>query len=157
MTNKSGIKIITTNRKAYHEYFIEDKIEAGIELRGSEVKSIRLGNINLRESHVGISNGEIWLYGCHINPFEQANRFNHEPDRNRKLLMHKHEIFKLQGIVQQKGLTLIPTSCYFKNGKVKIEVGVARGKKHHDKRQAIAQKDAKIQIERRLKDNLRIT
>jgi SsrA-binding protein len=145
MAAVKGVKVVADNRKAYHEYFIEEKIEAGIELSGTEVKSIRQGNINIKESYVNIREGEIWLVGCHISPFEQGNRSNKDPLRTRKLLMHKREIMRLFGISQAtRAFTLIPTLCYFRNGKVKIEVGVARGKKNYDKRQSIAARDAKI-------------
>ena len=152
MSAAKGVKIIADNRKAYHDYFIEEKLEAGIELSGTEVKSIRQGNINLKESYVNIKDGEIWLSGCHISPFEQGNRANKDPLRTRKLLMHKREIMRLYGIVKQQGLTLVPTSCYFRNGRVKIEVGVARGKKNYDKRGAVAERDAKMSIARQLKE-----
>ncbi len=152
MPAAKGVKIIADNRKAFHEYFIEERIEAGIELAGTEVKSVRQGNINLKESYVSVKDGEIWLIGCHISPFEQGNRSNKDPLRTRKLLMHKREIMRLYGIVKQQGLTLVPTSCYFKNGRVKIEVGVARGKKLYDKRESVAARDAKMNIARQLKE-----
>jgi len=149
--SENGFKVVADNRKAFHDYHIEEKIEAGIALSGTEVKSVRQGKINLKESYVTVKDGEIWLVGAHISPFEQGNRFNKDPLRTRKLLMHKKEIMRLYGVIKQDGLTLIPTKCYFKHGKVKIEVGIARGKKLHDKRDALAQKQVKRQIDRELK------
>ncbi|NLW10859.1 MAG: SsrA-binding protein SmpB [Clostridiaceae bacterium] len=146
-------KLIAENRKAYHDYHIDERLEAGIELTGTEVKSIRQGKINLKESYAGIMNGELFIYGMHISPYEQGNRFNPDPIRNRKLLMHKREILRLFGLVKQQGLTLVPTKIYFKNGKVKVEVSVARGKKLYDKRHDEAAKQAKREIDRRLKDS----
>lgn len=146
-------KLVAENRKAYHDYHIDERLEAGIELTGTEVKSIRQGKVNLKESYAGIVNGELFVFGMHISPFEQGNRFNPDPIRNRKLLMHKREILRLFGLVKQQGLTLVPTKIYFKNGKVKVEVSVARGKKLYDKRQDEAVKQAKREIDRRLKDS----
>ncbi len=151
MAKNKGIKIINNNRKAYHDYFIDEKYEAGIELFGTEVKSIRQGKISLRESYVAVRDGELWLIGSHISPFEQGNRFNKDPLRDRRLLMHKREINRLNGLVQQKGYTLVPTMCYFKNSRVKIEVGLARGKRDYDKRRDIAKREADLDISRRLK------
>lgn len=156
MVKDNNTKLIAENRKAYHEYFIEDRMEAGIELAGTEVKSIRLGQINMGDSYAAISNGEIWLYSLHISPYEQGNRFNKDPLRTRRLLMHKREIMKLFGIVRQEGLTLVPTKVYFKNGRVKIEIGLARGKKNYDKRDADSKKQATREIEKRLKDRSRL-
>lgn len=150
--SKEGIKSVAQNRKARHDYFIEQTLEAGIVLSGTEVKSIRLGKVNLKDSYVEIKNGEAILNGMHISPYEQGNIFNREPERDRKLLLHKAEIIKLLGYVQQKGLALIPLQVYFKRGKVKIELGVARGKKLHDKREDIAARDAKREIERSIKE-----
>jgi len=152
----NNTKLIVENRKAYHEYFIEDRMEAGIELAGTEVKSIRLGQLNMGDSYAAISNGELWLYSMHISPYEQGNRFNKDPLRTRRLLMHKREILKLFGIVRQEGLTLVPTKVYFKNGRVKVEIGLARGKKNYDKRDADAKKQATREIEKRLKDRGRL-
>jgi len=149
--SENGFKVIADNRKAFHDYHIEEKIEAGIALSGTEVKSVRQGKINLKESYVTVKDGEIWLVGAHISPFEQGNRFNKDPLRTRKLLMHKKEIMRLYGVIKQDGLTLIATKCYFKHGKVKIEVGIAKGKKLHDKRDALAQKQVKRQIDREIK------
>ncbi len=148
-----GIKIIADNRKAFHDYFIEEKLEAGIELSGTEVKSIRQGKINLKESYVSVKDGELWLIGCNISPFEQGNRFNKDPLRTRKLLMHKREITRLYGVIKQQGLTLVPTKCYFKDGRVKIEVGIAKGKKDYDKRDAIAERESKTRIARHIKES----
>lgn len=152
MAKQKGIKIVANNKKAFHDYFIEEKYEAGIELFGTEVKSIRQGMINLKESYITVRNGELWLIGCHISPYEQGGIFNKDPIRERRLLMHKREIMRLYGVVKQQGKTLVPTSCYFKNGRVKIEVGLARGKKDYDKREDIAAREAKRDIARRLKD-----
>lgn len=153
MVQEKKYKLVSENRKAYHDYHIDERLEAGIELTGTEVKSIRQGKINLKESYAGIMNGELFIYGMHISPYEQGNRFNPDPIRNRKLLMHKREILRLFGLVKQQGLTLVPTKVYFKNGKVKVEVSVARGKKLYDKRHDEAAKQAKREIDRRLKDS----
>jgi len=149
---EGGIKIIAENRKARHEYFVEETHEAGIVLAGTEVKSIRQGKINFKDSYAYIRSGEIVLSGLHISPYEQGNIFNKEPERERKLLMHKVEIMKLMGQIGQQGLTLIPLKLYFKKGKVKIEIGVCKGKKLYDKRDDIAERDAKREIDRRMKD-----
>ena len=147
-----GIKVISDNRKAYHDYFVEEKLEAGVILTGTEIKSIRNGRVNLKDSYARIENGEVWLYQLHISPYEQGNRFNHDPLRKRKLLLNRSEIIKLIGKVQQQGLTLIPTKIYLKHGLAKIELGVCRGKKNYDKRQDIAERDAKREIERHFRD-----
>lgn len=152
---KEGIKVIAQNKKARHEYFIEQTIEAGIVLSGTEVKSVRLGKVNLKDSYASIDSGEVFVKGMHISPYEQGNLFNKEPMRDRKLLLHRFEINKLIGYTQQKGLTLVPTQLYFKKGKVKIELGVAKGKKLYDKREDMAEKDAKREIDRKLKESLR--
>lgn len=143
-----GIKVISDNRKAYHDYFIEEKLEAGIILTGTEIKSIRNGRVNLKDSYARIENGEVWLHQMHISPYEQGNRFNHDPLRKRKLLLNRSEIIKLVGKIQLQGLTLIPTKIYLRRGMAKIELGVGRGKKNYDKRQDIAERDAKREIER---------
>ncbi len=148
-------KIIAQNRKAYHEYFIEDKIECGIVLAGTEVKSLRKGSVNFRDSYAEIRNGECFICGMHISPYEQGNIFNKDPLRDRKLLLHKHEIDRLLGVVKQKGLTLTPLELYFSHGKVKLLLGVAKGKKLYDKRDSIAAKDAAREIDRRLKETFR--
>ena len=148
-----GTKQIASNRKAFHDYFIEERYEAGIELFGTEVKSLRQGTVNLKDSWCDISNGEIWIKQMHISPYEKGNIFNRDPIRPRKLLMHKKEIMKLYGTLKQEGLTLVPLSLYFKNSRVKVEVGLRRGKKLYDKRADMAKKDAKRTIERTLKNH----
>ena len=148
-----GTKQIASNHKAFHDYFIEERYEAGIELFGTEVKSLRQGTVNLKDSWCDISNGEIWIKQMHISPYEKGNIFNRDPIRPRKLLMHKKEIMKLYGTLKQEGLTLVPLSLYFKNSRVKVEVGLCRGKKLYDKRADMAKKDAKRTIERTLKNH----
>ena len=148
-----GTKQIASNRKAFHDYFIEERYEAGIELFGTEVKSLRQGTVNLKDSWCDISNGEIWIKQMHISPYQKGNIFNRDPIRPRKLLMHKKEIMKLYGTLKQEGLTLVPLSLYFKNSRVKVEVGLCRGKKLYDKRADMAKKDAKRTIERTLKNH----
>ncbi len=133
---------IAENRKARHDYHIEETMEAGIALQGTEVKSLRLGRVNLRDSYARVENGEVFLYGMHISPYEQGNRFNHDPLRVRKLLLHKREIRRLIGKTRDEGYTLVPTRLYFKNGKAKVELALAKGKKLYDKREAIAKRDA---------------
>ncbi|MBO4928641.1 MAG: SsrA-binding protein SmpB [Clostridiales bacterium] len=146
-----GIKIIAENRKAFHDYYIDEKYEAGIVLSGTEVKSLRAGRVNLKDSYVQIKEGEMYLIGVHISPYDHGNRFNLDPMRTRKLLMHKNEIIRLFSTVKQDGLTLVPTKCYFKDGKVKFEIGLARGKKNFDKRDSAAEKTAKRDIDRAMK------
>ncbi len=148
---KSGVKQIASNRKAFHDYFIEDKFEAGIELAGTEVKSIRQGGVNLKDSWCQIKDGELWLYGAHISPYEKGNIFNKDPRRVRKLLLHKREIIKLQARVQQDGYALIPLSLYFSGPRVKVELGLCRGKKLYDKRASAAERDAKRDMDRAMK------
>jgi len=148
----TGRKILAQNRKARHLYFIEDKYEAGIVLQGTEVKSVRAGRANLKDSYARVDGGELFLYNMHISPYEPGNRFNHEPLRVRKLLMHRREINRLTGYVQEKGYTLVPLSIYFSGGKVKVELALARGKKDFDKRRSIAEKDARREMERAFKD-----
>lgn len=150
-----GTKVIAKNRKARHEYFVEEVFEAGISLTGTEVKSLRLGRANLQDSYAVINNGEVFIHGMHISPYDQGNRFNHDPMRTRKLLLNRYEINKLIGLTQKKGFTLIPLSLYFKRGLVKVELAVCRGKKIYDKRQDIARRDAAREIERRMKDSSR--
>lgn len=149
MANEKG-KVLASNRKARHDYFIEDTLEAGIVLTGTEVKSIRQGKLNLKDSYALVEGGEVYLLNMHISPYEQGNIYNTDPVRKRKLLLHKREITKLIGLIQQKGYSLIPLSVYLKKGKVKIELSVAIGKKNYDKRHEIAKKDA----ERRMKQHL---
>lgn len=141
-------KVITTNKKAYHDYFVEDRYETGIALYGTEVKSIRLGGVNLKDSYCRVENGELFVYGMHITPYEKGNIFNRDPYREKKLLMHKKEILKLFGQVSQKGFSLIPLSLYFSGKNVKMELGLCRGKKLYDKRDAAAAKEADREIER---------
>lgn len=148
-----GIKIIATNKKAYHEYFIDDVYEAGIMLLGTEVKSLRLGNVTIKESFCRIKNGELFINNMNISPYEQGNRENHDPTRVRKLLLHKQELEKLSRKVAEKGLSLVPTKIYFKNSLVKVEVGVGRGKKMHDKRESLKQKQATREIAKIFKEN----
>lgn len=146
-------KVIANNKKAYYEYFIEDKFEAGIVLTGTEVKSIRMGKVNIKESYAQVKDGEVFISGMHISPYEMGNRFNRDPLRVRKLLLHKREINRLIGYIQQKGLTLVPLKVYISpKGLVKIELGVARGKKIHDKRDSIAKRDSERRIQQALKD-----
>ncbi|MPW25939.1 SsrA-binding protein SmpB [Alkalibaculum sp. M08DMB] len=146
-----GIKVIAKNKKARHEYFIEDTYEAGIELYGTEVKSIRAGKVNLKESHADIKNGEVFVFNMHISPYEMGNINNKDPLRMRKLLLHKSEIRKLIGLKQQQGYTLVPLSLYFKGSKVKVELALAVGKKIHDKRHALASKDATRRMARAMR------
>ena len=146
-----SVKIVAKNSKAYHDYFIEEKYEAGIELAGTEVKSIRLGNINLKDSFCIIKDGQMSVLGMHINPYEKGNIFNKEPRRPRRLLMHKREILKLFAKVKQDGYSLVPLAVYFKGPRVKLEVGLAKGKKLYDKREAAAKRDAKREMDRAIK------
>ena len=150
-TNNEPVKVITVNRQAYHDYYIERTIEAGIALKGTEIKSIRDGKVNLRGSYAIARNGELWLENAHIAVYEHGNRYNHEPMRNRKLLLHRREINQLVGRVETKGLTLIPLKLYLKGGRAKIELGLGRGKKLYDKREAIAERDVKREIERAIR------
>ena len=148
---KEGVKLVANNKKAYFDYFIEDKYEAGIALHGTEVKSIRMGKCSIKESFIRIENGEVFIYGMHISPYEKGNIFNKDPMRVKKLLMHRYEINKIAGKLQQKGLTLVPLQVYLKGSLVKVEIGVARGKKLYDKRQDIAKKDIKREAEKEFK------
>lgn len=138
----SDIKVISENRKARHDYFIEETLEAGIVLQGTEVKSIRLGRVNLKDSYAQVENGEVFLFGMHISPYEQGNRFNHDPLRPRKLLLHKRQIRRLLGKTREEGYTLVPTRLYFSQGRCKVELALARGKKLYDKRDSYAKRDA---------------
>lgn len=142
------IKVIAENRKARHDYFILEAYEAGVELTGTEVKSLRAGRVNLKDSYAQVINGELFLEGVHISPYEQGNRYNVDPLRRRRLLMHKREILKLYGQIKQEGLTLVPLKLYFSRGKVKVEIAKCKGKKLYDKRDSAASKDAKREIER---------
>lgn len=152
MEAKSGIKIAAENRKARHDYHIHETYEAGIALTGTEVKSIRAGRVNLKDSYAHIENGEMMISQMHISPYEQGNIFNHEPMRKRKLLMHKREILKLFGKTREKGYSLVPLKLYFTRGKVKVQLALASGKKNYDKRQDIAARDAKRDMERAMRD-----
>ena len=143
-------KTITVNRKAYHDYHIEDSYEAGLVLTGTEIKSIRMGRVNLRDAYARAENGEMWLEGAHIAHYPGGNRFNHEPKRRRKLLLHRKEINELSGAVMRKGLTVVPLKMYLKNGIAKVELGIARGKRAYDKRETIAQRDAQRDMDRAL-------
>jgi SsrA-binding protein len=149
---KGGVKIVTQNKKAWHDYFVDEKYEAGIELFGTEVKSIRGGSVNLKDSYCTIEGGELFAIGIHVSPYEHGNIFNREPMRDRKLLMHKKEIMKLAGLITQKGYTLVPLSMYFKGSHLKVEIGLCRGKKLYDKRDSIAKAESDREIERRMKD-----
>ena len=149
---KDNVKVVATNREARHEYFIEEEYEAGIELVGTEVKSIRGGNLNLKDAWCGIKDGQLLVNQMHISPYDHGNRFNVDSRRPRRLLMHKREIMRLYGKVKQDGFALIPLSVYFKGSRVKVKIGLCKGKKLYDKRQAEAERDAKRQIERAMKE-----
>ena len=149
--SKESIKLIANNKKAYHDYFIDDKWEAGIVLHGTEVKSLRMGKCSIKEAFVKIDKGEVYVYGMHISPYEKGNIFNKDPLRVRKLLLHKYEIMKLNGKIAEKGYTLMPLQVYFKGSLVKVQIGLARGKKLYDKRDDLAKKDAKREIDRAFK------
>ena len=148
---KTSIKLIANNKKAYHDFFIEDTFEAGISLHGTEVKSLRMGKCSIKEAFVRIENGEVFVYGMHISPYEKGNIFNKDPLRVKKLLMHRYEINKLMGTIKETGLTLVPLKVYFKGSLVKVEIGLARGKKLYDKREDIAKKDQRREAEKEFK------
>ena len=148
---KTSIKLIANNKKAYHDFFIEATFEAGISLHGTEVKSLRMGKCSIKEAFVRIENGEVFVYGMHISPYEKGNIFNKDPLRVKKLLMHRYEINKLMGKIKEKGLTLVPLKVYFKGSLVKVEIGLARGKKLYDKREDIARKDQRREAEKEFK------
>ena len=152
---KQQTKIIAQNKKAWHDYFVDEKYEAGIALYGTEVKSVRAGAVNLKDSYCSIKNGELFIVGMHISPYEKGNIFNREPLRDKKLLMHKREIMKLGGLMSQKGYTLVPLSLYFSGKNVKVEIGLCRGKKLYDKRDALAEKQAGREMDRRIKEQSR--
>ena len=147
-----ALRVITTNRKAHHDYHILDTIEAGVALQGTEVKSLRAGRINLKDSYAEIRDGELYLVGVHISPYEQGNRFNHEPERPRKLLLHKREILKVGYKAREKGLTLVPLRVYFKGSRIKVELALVKGKRAYDKRAAIADREAKRDLDRAFKE-----
>ena len=155
MANDSRNKTLAENRKARHDYFIEEAMEAGIELVGTEVKSIRAGKANLKDSYAQVRNGEIFVCNMHISPYEQGNIFNKDPLRERRLLLHKKEIIRLAGFIAQQGYTLVPLSLYLKEGKVKVNLGVAKGKKNYDKRDSMLEKAAKRDIDRQMKERSR--
>lgn len=152
MPKQLGIKEITSNRKAFHEYFVLERFEAGIELAGTEVKSIRAGNVNLKDAFCTVKNGELFVRGMHVSPYEQGNIFNRNPVRPRRLLMHKREITKLNARIMQDGVALIPLSLYFKDSRVKVELGLCKGKKLHDKRDSEAERQSKRDIDRMMKE-----
>jgi len=152
MSTNTQIKTLATNRKARHDFFIEETLETGIVLTGTEVKSFRQGRVNLKESYAMVENGEVYIHGMHVSPYEQGNIYNVDPLRKRKLLLHKREIRKLIGYITQKGYSLVPLSAYLKNGKVKIELAIAKGKKLYDKRDDIAKKEAERRIQRHLSE-----
>lgn len=153
MTNKNDEnRVISKNSKAFHDYFVDSKMECGIELAGTEVKSIRDGKVNMKDSYASIKNGELYIHSLHISPYEKGNIFNKDPMRSRKLLVHKGEILKLVGMIKQKGVTLIPLSLYWDRNHVKVELGICRGKKLYDKRQDIAKKDAERRIAQHLSE-----
>jgi SsrA-binding protein len=151
MPHQQGIKTVAQNRKAFHDYFVEEKVECGIALFGTEVKSIRQGKVNLKESWAQIRKGEVWIEGMHISPYEQGNIFNRDPLRPKKLLLHRGEIRKLDGLVMRQGYTLVPLEIYFTDGRVKVQLGLCKGKHLHDKRDSIARKDSDREIQRALK------
>ena len=148
---REGMKLVAKNKKAYHDYFIEEKYEAGLVLHGTEVKSLRLGKCSIKEGYAKVENGEAYVYGMNISPYEKGNIFNKDPMRVKKLLMHKVEINKLAGKIAEKGFTLVPLQVYFKEGRAKVQIGLARGKKLYDKREDIAKKDARRETEREFK------
>ena len=151
MPHQTGIKVIATNKKAFHDYFVEEKYECGIALFGTEVKSVRLGKVNLKESWAQVRKGEIWVEGMHISPYEQGNIFNRDPLRAKKLLMHKKEIRKLDSLVMRQGYTLVPLEVYLKDGRMKVQLGLCKGKQLHDKRDSMAKRDSDREIERAMK------
>ena len=155
MARQQGVKPVASNRKARHDYFVEESFECGIELRGTEVKSMRQGRVNLKESYAAVKNGEMIVSGMHISPYEQGNIFNTDPLRPKRLLMHKREIRRLDGLVQRQGYTLVPLSVYLKDGRMRLELGLCRGKKLHDKRDDMAERDARRDIDRAMKSRTR--
>ncbi len=151
MAKETAKKLVANNKKAYHDYFVEEKYEAGMELHGTEVKSLRMGKCSVKEAFIRIEKGECYVYGMHISPYEMGNIFNKDPLRPRKLLLHKTEIMKLSGKISEKGYTLVPLEVYFNNGRAKLEFGLCKGKKLYDKRETIAKKDQKRELEREFK------
>ena len=156
MPHQKGIKVIAQNKKAYHDYFVEERIECGIALVGTEVKSVRLGKVNLKESWAQIRKNEVWVEGMHISPYEQGNIYNRDPLRDKKLLLHRSEIRKLDSQVMRQGYTLVPLELYLKDGRVKMELGVCRGKQVHDKRDTIAKRDSEREIRRALREKQKV-
>ena len=156
MPHQKGIKVIAQNKKAYHDYFVEERIECGIALFGTEVKSVRLGKVNLKESWAQIRKNEVWVEGMHISPYEQGNIYNRDPLRDKKLLLHRSEIRKLDSQIMRQGYTLVPLELYLKDGRVKMELGVCRGKQIHDKRDTIAKRDSDREIRRALRDKQKV-
>lgn len=154
-TNKEPMKLVANNKKAYHDYFVDEKIEAGLVLHGTEVKSLRMGKCSIKEAFIRIENGEMYVYGMHISPYEKGNIFNKDPLRIRKLLLHKSEINKLSGKIKEKGVAIVPLQVYFKDGRAKMEIGLCRGKKLYDKRDDIAKKDQKREAEKEFKMSFR--
>ena len=152
---KGEMKLVANNKKAYHDYFIEEKYEAGLVLHGTEVKSLRMGKCSVKEAFIRVENGEVFIYGMHISPYEKGNIFNKDPLRVKKLLLHRQQIRKLIGDSSEKGYTIVPLQVYFRDGRAKIEIGLARGKKFYDKRQDIARKDQRREMEKELKVRLR--
>lgn len=151
MAKQEAQKLVANNKKAYHDYFIEDTWEAGIALHGTEVKSLRMGKCSIKEAFIRIENGEVFVYGMHVSPYEKGNVFNKDPLRVKKLLLHKYEINKMNGKIKEKGYTLVPLQVYFREGRAKVEIGLARGKKLYDKRADIAKKDQKREAEKEFK------
>ena len=156
MPHQKGIKVIAQNKKAYHDYFVEERIECGIALFGTEVKSVRLGKVNLKESWAQIRKNEVWVEGMHISPYEQGNIYNRDPLRDKKLLLHRSEIRKLDSQVMRQGYTLVPLELYLKDGRVKMELGICRGKQVHDKRDTIAKRDSDREIRRALREKQKV-
>ena len=153
-SNNSNNRTVAQNRKARHDYFVLDAFECGIVLTGTEIKSVRAGNLNLKDSYASLENGELWLFGVYISPYEKGTYYNHEPERDRKLLMHKHELIRLRNKIREKGLTLVPLSVYIKNGRrAKVELALVKGRTAHDKRDMIADRDAKRDIARAVRNN----
>ena len=155
MARSQGIRLIAQNRKAYHDYFIKETYEAGLVLTGTEIKSVRKGSVSLRDAYARVDDGEVYIYNMHIAPYEQGNRFNHDPLRPRKCLLHKKEINHLYGAVRQRGVTLVPTKIYLKDGWAKVELALAKGKKLYDKREAAKERDANREIQRALRARMR--
>ena len=155
MARAKGIKPMAQNKKAFHDYFVEERLECGMELKGTEVKSLRAGGVNLKDSWVDIEDGELLVKGMHITPYDHGNIFNRDPDRPKRLLLHKREIRKLHDLQKQEGYALIPLSVYFKNSRVKVELGLCKGKKTYDKREAVAKRDAKREMDRAMREKNR--